>query len=511
VSYRILTTPLPVAPRLPVPRVGGPAAGLAEAFVRAAGVEPLLERLRDPSTVVVTTGQQPGLFTGPMYTVHKALSAAALARRLERRWGRPVVPVFWSAGDDHDWTEARHATWLGADGALHAGALPALPADAPTPPLYRVVLDGAIEPLATRIRADLGPAEFHAETADWLARHFVPGATFAGAYGAALAELLAPAGVLVLDSTHPAVKRAAVPVLATAIAEASDLDAVLAERAAELADAGAPDPGVAVGDGATLVMLEGALGRDRLVADADGRLTTRRSGERFAVRELLGLLEADPTRFSANVLLRPVVESAILPTVAYVAGPGELRYLPLAAPLYERLGVPRQLPVPRWSGVVLERRVERTLEKFGLGLDDVLSAGASLESRAAREMLPRDAIASLARIGESLEREYAALAAAADGIDPTLRRTMERLRNESLVRAREAERRLVRQLRKRRAVELEQFSRAAAALRPHGQPQERILTAATYLARHGRGLLEAISTAAERWYADALDGVALPA
>ena len=161
------------------------------------------QRLRQPGALAVTSGQQPGLFTGPLYTVHKALSTAALARVLERRWNRPVVPIFWSAGDDHDFAEASQAAWIRADGALATASLPPRPSDAPLTPMYRQPLGEAVVPALEALLGDLPPSEFRDVPSEWLRRHYRPDATVGGAFAGAMAELLAPAGILVYDSTHP--------------------------------------------------------------------------------------------------------------------------------------------------------------------------------------------------------------------------------------------------------------------------------------------------------------------
>src|SRR5690606_26309707 len=339
-----------------------------------------------------------------LYTIHKAMSAAALAAELAAAWGRPVVPVFWLAGDDHDLAEAAAAAWLDEDGGLVRHVLRTRPAGAPLTPMFREPLGrdgtGAVEALERTLRA--GP---HRDAMlDWARRHWRPEATVAGAFAAGIAELLAPFGVLCFDSTSAAAKRAMAPVLLEAAVRAGELDAALAGRAAALREAGT-DPGVAVGDGAALVMLEGRDGRDRLVPAADG-WSLRRSGEHLDRPALEEVAAADPTRLSPNVLLRPVVERALLPTVAYVAGPGELRYLPLAAPLYERLGVPAQRPVPRWSGVVVEAQADRVLEKFGATLDELMADGAALERRVVRSELPASARRALEALQELSAREY---------------------------------------------------------------------------------------------------------
>ncbi len=227
--------------------------------------------------------------------------------------------------------------------------------------------------------------------------------------------------------------------------KASELEQLLDERSGDLVGQGT-DPGVAAADGATLVMVEAALGRDRLVRSADG-FVTRRAHERFALADLERLAQQEPQRLSPNVLLRPVVESALLPTVAYVAGPGELRYLPLCRPIYESLGVVPQLPVPRWSGILVEHRVDRVLEKFGATLDELLQHGRALESRVVRSQLPSEAVATLERLRAELTAGFDTLAEVARTIDPTIEKTIQNIGKQALSGTQDVERKLVQHLR----------------------------------------------------------------
>ncbi|MEP6745504.1 MAG: bacillithiol biosynthesis BshC, partial [Gemmatimonadota bacterium] len=351
-TLRIVTTPLDTAPEWPAARSGGFDPALLEAIVVAAGVESTVAKLRHPEVVVVTTGQQPALFTGPLYTVHKALSARALASLLEIRWQRPVVPLFWLAGDDHDFAEARTTSWLRADGSLATGSLLPRPAEASQLPMYRTIIGPEIEGLLDALQGDLRPFQHAAPVIDWARRHWGLGRTLGGAYAGALAELLAPLGILCFDPTHRAVKRAMARHLIKAAGLARDLDRDLAARAKELAELG-QDGGVVVGDGATLVMVEGKQGRDRLIIE-NGGYVTRRSGEHYTLQDLQALAAEQPERLSPNVLLRPVIEAALLPTVAYVAGPGELRYWSLTPPIFARMRISPQAAFPRWSGMIVE-------------------------------------------------------------------------------------------------------------------------------------------------------------
>jgi bacillithiol biosynthesis cysteine-adding enzyme BshC len=507
-TLRIVPTPLAPAVELPVPREGRFDPALSDAIIHSPCRDAALARLSEPGAFVLTTGQQPGLFTGPLYTLYKAISTAALARVLERQWQRPVVPVFWVAGDDHDFTEASQASWISGEGTLVTAALPPRPPEAPLTPMYRQPLGAEVERALDSLAADLPASEFREPTLTWLRRHYQPTATVAGSFGGALAELLAPVGVGVLDSTHPSVKRAAARHLVRALGLARELDQDLEHRAEELRMAGA-DPGVPVGDGATLVMLEGAQGRDRLMLD-DGGYITRRGRERFDLAGLQKIAATEPQRLSPNVLLRPVVESALLPTVAYLAGPGELSYLALTSPVYERMRIPRQLTLPRWSGILVEPRVERVLQKFNIELDDLLEPAGGLEARLVRSQLPDEAVHAIGQLRAALETGYEALGRSASEIDPTLARPVQGAKNQGLSGVHDMERKLLQHLKRRQEIELGQIAKARAMVLPGDKPQERVLTVAPFLARYGPGLLGELSEAIEGWYASALEGALNP-
>jgi bacillithiol synthase len=481
---------------------------LGDAILPSAAREAALTRLREPGAIAVTTGQQPGLFTGPLYTIYKALSTAALARILERQWHRPVVPVFWVAGDDHDFAEASQTSWIASDGALRTASLPPRSPEAPLTPMYRQRLGAAISEVLDTLAADLPPSEFREWTLDWLHRHYQPDATVAQSFGGALAELLAPAGVACLDSTHPAIKRAAARHLVRALGLARELDRDLQDRAHELQTASI-NPGVPVGDGATLVMLEGAQGRDRLVV-SNGGFMTRRGREQFDLDALQRLAAAEPERLSPNVLLRPVIESALLPTVAYLAGPGELTYLALTPPIYQRMRISRQPTLPRWSGLLIEPRVERVLQKFGLDVSDLMEPPGALEARLIRSQLPDQTVRALATLRTAIETGYETLGKSAADIDPTLARPVQGAKHQALAGLQDTEKKLVQHLKRRQEVELGQITKARTLVLPDNKPQERVLTIAPFLARYGPGLIFEMREAIEAWYATALEGALHP-
>ncbi len=490
-----------VAPTRIAARPGGWLPQLDSALVPLVGANAAtVPHPAGPDALVVTTGQQPGLFTGPAYTVHKALAAAAVAKRLAAAWGRPVQALYWLAGDDHDFTEASAAAWPDLRGAPVHWALPPRRSDAPqhpmsATPLPTEILDGVA---ALEAALPLGPAR--EEAMHWLRQHYRPGTSVHEAFRGALAELLTRVGVRCIDPTTAAFKQAQAPLLREALRRSDELDALLATVEH-------PGTGIAAGDGASLVFLTTAAGRERLVRHGAG-FRARRSGETFTFAALETLLERTPERFSANVLLRPVVESALLPTVAYVAGPGEFRYLTRqAALLYDALDVPRQRPVPRWGATMVEPWVDRILGQLGVAREALLADDGTLARRLRQEEMPEAVTAALAALQGQIAATATALTDSAAALDAGLVRAVQG-RTRHLARLVEGlDVRFQGHLGRRQDTRLAQYHRALQWLRPEGGPQERSITGAAWWGRYGVAWLDQGLTSATRWAADAVDPI----
>jgi bacillithiol biosynthesis cysteine-adding enzyme BshC len=502
VSLTFVPTPLPGsadADALESARGGQsarrPGADVAPAFVASGAARANLELLLSGRALAVTTGQQAGLFTGPLYTVSKALTAAALAERLTAAWRRPVVPVFWVAGDDHDFAEIATCDVLAQDGRREAVRLRERPADAIMRPAFREPLGEDVVPAFERLQSLLPASEFRPSLMEWLRRAYAPERSMAEAHALAIAELLGDHGVVVLRGWHGALKRDAGAVFHGALARAAELDAALHEESERLRQAGA-EPGVEVGHGLSLVMVEGTTGRDRLRPEGEGRFVTRRSHERFELAALDARLRDDPEVLSANVLLRPVVEAAVLPTVAYVGGPAELGYLSLTGPLFAAFGVPRPARVPRLSGLLVDERTAKTLGKLGLEAPALARPEADLVREAARDALPEAAVAALVALRASLSDGYAALQREVVAVDRTLERPVESARNQALAATQDVEKRLLAAQKRASETSIQQLTRARTALYPDGRPQERVYTVASFLARHGAEVLAVLADAA---------------
>ena len=469
---RILSTPLPMAAgKLPA----GKPRRVHPDVLASVLPGPGRERLAAGEVLAITTGQQPGLFTGPLYTVYKALSAVALAQRVERERGVPVVPVFWVAGDDHDFAEANHAVVLGRDGELVTIVLRERPHEAPQLPLFRERCGKEASAALQALDAALPDTEFKSDVLGWLETVYLPDSNLADAGAAALQYLLEQRGLAVFRAYDRSAKCAAAPWLLRALDEP-------------------------LRDGFTPVLVEGELGRDRLRKDGSD-FVTRRSGERLTRAQLEKIAADTPERLSPNVLLRPVIEAALFPTLAYVGGPGEMEYLPEAGPLFSSLGVAPQTHVPRWSGVIIEARVDKILNKHGLTPADFAGQAGTLETRIAKAELPPELAESLKALRDEVESRFARISGEVQQLDPTLERTVQSARNAALAGTNEIEKKLVASLKRTQGTLVSQLARARAALMPDGKPQERVLTSVSFLARYGETLLEQIDAEVARWAA----------
>lgn len=475
-------------------RLPATARARAESALRA--TTPLAaERMRavlDGNGYVVTTGQQAGLFGGPLYTVYKVLTAVRLAATLERELGRVVVPLFWVAADDHDFAEVDHVYAVdGAHEVQRIALAPLAPDTAPVPMADQLLGEDVLQALDA-FQAGLPGGAFTDATMARLRAHYRPGRSVADAFEAAMTELFAAFDVVVVNSAHAAVKRAAAPVLLYELDNQAEHAVLLQRSTAALEAAGYHAQVPIAADASNVFHHDG--GRDRLVRE-DGSWHHRRSRTRLGDARVRELLAGGPDAFSPNVLLRPVLESALFPTLAYVAGPGELAYFAQIGCLFRAHGIEPPVVFPRHAVTLVHEKVRHVLDRYGLHVTSFQQPLHQLVNHAVRGDLPADVVAALRALQASIESGFAELAEAALPIDPTLASPVDGARRSSLGRLSHVEKRIVARLRERDGITRRQIERAAAWLRPDNAAQERRLNIYGYLGRYGPELLAALAAA----------------
>jgi len=436
---------------------------LAPALEATGKAKERLDASGDGRGVVVTTGQQPGLFGGPVYTISKALSALALANALQRLTGIPVAPVFWAATDDTDFKEASSTVVATAGGAqlLRIDHPETLGRTMASMPLGDVSAQLEFLTRAAGSTIDTRPIEL-------VEKFYTADQTVGSAYVAFLRALFEPLGISVLDASHAATRAAARPVLGDALKKAADIAAKVADRNREIEQRGFATQVQDV-PGLSLVFSSASGGRKRVPIKAAAKQS---------VADDMG----------PNVLLRPVIERSILPTATYIGGPAEIAYFAQLSPIADALGVPRPAILPRWSCMIIEPHVEKTLEKLYL-LPEDLRDPHEAESRIARSLLPKTILEELETTRALLEERLDALTQAVDegqkavgsavtgGLRANLMRRIDRF-----------ERRLIAGAKKEHAELMTEIGTARGSLFPFGKHQERALNFVPLLARYGPAL-----------------------
>lgn len=423
-------------------------------------------RLGEPEALAVVTGQQPGLFGGPLYSLVKALSTVAAAREIEAETGRPTVPLFWIEGDDHDFEEIRTAWVLDAAGEPRSFRY-CPEAETPGWPSFRRVLDGSVEALVGAVGEALPRTEFTAATLGVVSAAYAPGRTLVEAFGRLLLALTRGTGLAVLDPTGAVLKEAAAPMYRTAAANLAEGRRRIGAANARLAEFGLPAQAAAEGYG--IFSTAGPEGRRRKWNPGAAG-----SGEASPL---------PPTEtLSAAVLLRPLVQDFLLPTAAYVGGPSELAYHAQIGGLYALHGLPRPLVLPRHQVAVLTAAHRRVLDRDGIAFDDLSTGDESALNRLAADPEATAAIADArGALDAGLDRVETALAA----LDPTLTAVTRKAKGRMLGALSDLESKALRSAKRRDEDRRRRFHRARAALFPAGVPQERRLSPLVFTNRYG--------------------------
>jgi bacillithiol biosynthesis cysteine-adding enzyme BshC len=448
-----------------------------------------IDRFVEERGYLVTTGQQPGLFGGPLYNVSKALTAARLAEALEERLRRPVLPVFWVSSEDHDWEEACHANVVGVDNELHRVSIPA-PEPGIHPPIHRIRLRNGSAAAVHEFIGYLPRTDYSEEYFTLLREAFYPGTTIADGFHATLQSLLGRFGVYFTDGALPAVKQASLPLLMQELARAEEFEAVLRKTAGELESAGYSLQ-VPILEGGVNLFLEGPAGRERLYRTGGG-FRLRTSGESVSVGEIERRVRDDPSVLSPNVLLRPVVESALFPTLAYVGGPGEMAYFGQLRDYFTAHGIMMPVIHPRWMVTPIESKIRKVLDKFRLEPQALSRPFHEVASDVAREEVPSEVRTAFGRIRGSIGGGLAELKRAVSAVDSTLAASVQQVGNQFYAALDEVERKIVQAVKRESEIGLAQLEKAQVHLYPMGKPAERVQSPFYYLTRYGGTVLDTI-------------------
>ena len=453
--------------------------------------------VRDKACAVVT-GQQVGLFSGPLYTIYKALTAIKLADALKRRGLGTFVPVFWLASDDHDLAEIDHIALIDKDNRLREIRCPT-PSRESKVPVSNVPLPPDIADCLEQLKDLTSDTEFKADILGSLSEAYQPGRSYVEAFGRWVTRLFKSRGLVLIDARHPRLKEMGREIFFREIAEESPSTrrAVAASERLRLA-----------GYETQIPLHEGILNqfyaeRERQAIQwKDGAYDIKGLPAMATKEDLLKLAREKPFLFSPNVLLRPLYQDAVLPTVAYVGGPSEIAYFGQLKGVYEAFGLSMPVIYPRKSVTIVEGKIDHILKKYHLSVPDLWRNAAGAIGEITKQEIPDSVGQALLLARDHLELDYACLKAEIRAFDPGLTGSADLAKGKMNQQLDFLQKKVQQAARKRNDIAVQQLRKAADNLYPHQRLQERVFNIVPYLIKYGASFIDQLDQAIDIDVAD---------
>ena len=450
-----------------------------------------IDALENPATFAVVTGQQVGIFGGPLYTILKTLTTIRLAQRLKEKYPLfSFVPVFWLEGEDHDFAEMHHAQVLDNAGGvarieyLPGGSLP----DRNPGPVGEFRFDAAIEATLTTLQNALQETEFTSALLESLRGSYAAGTSFNEAFARWLNRLFPDDGIVFISANNPALKKILSPLFLREVTEYPASSQIVIGQSAELEK--------------TYHAQVKPKSVNLFLFHKGGRYPIEPREHDFSLRGTRHFLEPDelariatetPEELSPNVILRPLAQDTLLPTIAYVAGPSEIAYHAQLAPLYGHFGIPQPLLFPRASVTIVEERVQRVLEKYGLRLEDLFGDPSILTNRVMEQISEVKLDDLFQRTTKGIHGLLTELRFGLKELDPTLLGALENATSKIDINLGVLKEKSIAAQKRRNETAVRQIERAVGSVLPGGALQERQLSVVYFLNKYGPDFMKWLS------------------
>ncbi|MGX1264742.1 bacillithiol biosynthesis cysteine-adding enzyme BshC [Rossellomorea marisflavi] len=456
-------------------------ASYMESLPSSVAVEASLQKLKKDAVAVVA-GQQAGLLTGPLYTIHKIVSVIRLAREQEQKLNHPVVPVFWIAGEDHDYQEVNHI-FLEQDGKIKKNGYPEQVVD------KRMTSDVEYDPAVMKnwissILKMLGETEFTAGLAvkmDGLIREGEDIVTFFARF---IMTLFKDYGLLVIDSSYEPLRKLEAPYFRHLIENSREItDEVLMQQ--KTIKTNGFNTQLDISSDAANLFLNLQNERALLVRDGSG-FKDKNNDSFFTKEELLGILDDQPGRLSNNVVTRPLMQEWLFPTLSFIGGPGEIAYWGELKKAFEYMGMNMPPVMPRLNITILERTVAKRIEELSLSLQEVVRSGVGhVRDEFLASLKPNELEGELQEIETYLMAKYEVIKKEAVAVDSNLESIVDKNLDFHLKQFEFLRKRTEKSIRDKNERQLSRFDLIENSIRPNGGPQERTLNVLYYMNRFG--------------------------
>jgi bacillithiol biosynthesis cysteine-adding enzyme BshC len=450
-----------------------------------------ISRLADKRTCVVFTGQQVGLLTGPMYTIYKTLTSIKLAEYLSSELNIEVIPVFWMASDDHDFEEVRHVHPL--NGLNNLRKIYYEPENMPNNiPLSFFDLDDNIGPFIDQVFSALPKSENIGELESLVRNAYKPGVSISEAFGNLLGRLFENSGLVVVNPSDVRIKRLAAPLFEKEITDFNASNQIIQLANIELGKLGYHTQVNRPDEYLNLFYFAGR--RARIGFDGDSYFIDG-VDRRYSLEELLESVKQAPNYFSPNVLLRPVMQDYIFPTLAYIGGPSEVAYFAQIKDLHNHFGVQCPIVFPRISATILDKYACKIMEKYDLKLSDLVddkTVQAKIKELVEKQV-PEDLANKLENDRDEIIKRILEIENYLAGLDEGVKKTVQKSKGKVEYELKSLREKIFKAYKKQNDTLVDSVERTANFLFPESSLQERHLNVLTFLNKYGLDFIDCIS------------------
>ena len=444
-----------------------------------------IKKLSHPNTLAVVTGQQAGIFGGPLYTAYKILTAVKLAEQLQDQFSQyQFVPIFWMEVSDGDFQEINHFYCFDKSNQLHCFTLKDQPED--FRPIHFRQIPDEIEQIYERLVEICLKTEFRDTILEKMRKIYHPGKSLADAFAEWLIEMFGDYGLIVFNPEEKGSKHLAAPLFRKAFYEWKQVNQIFQQISEKLKSTGYHNQ-IILGENQTLLFyLSDNLDRSRVDRD-ENRFLVRHPQNHYPISdsEINFILNKSPERFSPNVALRPIVQDYLLPTVAYIGGPAEISYLAQLKELYHFFGVNQPIFYPRVRMTLVEKRIHRLVQKFGYDYHKIFELKENLLEEFIRQHSDKYLKDKFDQIKADLYRSMIELNDIMIEIDPTLQSAIQKTQNQIDNAFNKFFERADKAFERKMETEVRQLKSVISNLFPNGKYQERILNLFNYLVKYG--------------------------
>ena len=437
--------------------------------------------------LTVVGGQQAGILTGPLYSVHKAITVLLLARKQSERLAQPIVPVFWIAGEDHDLEEINHTfTMTERDVKKRAYSKRS---HKKTMASYTEFDKEEMNRVITQIFADYGETPYTKQLLASVNDAIQSTKTFTQFFTKLMNELFSKHGLLMIDAADPALRQIESAYFVRLIEQSEAIAKDVYAQEEKLAACGYPKPIQANENGVNLFYVKD--GERHLLEWEQGIAKNNAAMLKFSKDELLEIAKQSPTKLSNNVVTRPVMQEMVFPVLAFVGGPGELAYWATLKPAFEQMNLQMPIFVPRMQMTFVTRQSQAVLTKLNLSVEDVFSGRAEAQLQAfLSEIEDQTAIHAIHELQQTLQTAYASLETHLQSQSVNLTNILEKNNQLHVQHLQYLQQKVTEQVQLKHEVQIKRFETVRNEFIPISSLQERVYSPYKYMNEVGTTLID---------------------